>query len=386
MIKIRDEVKKMLDKVIENRRYLHMYPEIELNTVNTKRYLIEKIKAMGLDEIEEGYAKNGFVAYLKVNDKASCVALRSDIDALPIKEETNLEFQSKNKGCAHACGHDGHMAILLATVQYLVKHKHLLKENVLFIFQPGEEEPGGASIMIQEGLFQKYPVRAILGTHLSNDVEAGKVSSRAGALMARNGEISIQIYGQSAHGAMPYQGKDALIAAASLIMQLQTIVSRNIDPQKGTVLTLAKINGGEARNVICDYVHIEGTMRSFNDVSYELQKQRIAEISKGIEMSYNVKVKANVKDYYYVVENDPQLHRMLEEVMKEDCLLQEPKMISEDFSFYQKEVPGLFYFTGIKDEAHNKGLHDSRFNFDEKHLLNAVETNLRMLEKLEVLK
>lgn len=385
MIKIRDEVKALLEEVIVCRRYLHQYPEIELETEKTKQFLISKLKTYGDFEIEEGFAKNGFVAYLRVDDSLDSIGFRSDMDALPTQEDNDISFKSKVDGKSHACGHDGHMAIQLGLAKYLSEHKQELKCNITFVFQPGEEGPGGAKLMIQEGLFEKYPMKCIFGTHLMSDIKAGKIACTSGAMMARNGEVNIDIYGQSAHGAMAYLGNDAIIAASALVQQLQSIVSRNIDPLKSTVLTIGKMSGGQARNVICDHVNMQGTLRSFHDDSYEIQNRRIKEMCKGIEITYHVKVDVQIEDYYYAVVNDEQLDRMLQEVLDEDYIKQTPKMIAEDFSFYQREVPGLFFFTGVKEEEYQKGIHDSQFNFNESSLLNAIETEIRLLEKMEVL-
>lgn len=381
---LRDEIMNMLEEVKNYRRALHKIPETGLNTKKTKECLLSIIRKWKEIEIEEGYVQNGFVGYLRVNDKDSCIAFRSDMDALPIQEENEVDFKSLHEGFSHACGHDGHMAILLGTMQYLIKNKGKLTDNILFIFQPGEEGPGGAKVMIQNGLFKKYKARYIFGTHLSGEVEKGKIACIAGPMMARNGELSIHIYGKSAHGALPYEGKDAILAAASMIMQLQTIVSRNIDALKSTVLSIGFIHGGQVRNAIADHVQMEGTVRSFYDETYDLQKQRIFEVAKGIEISHQVKVDVNLVDYYDVVNNDAYLDSLLQEVVEEDYVVQTPKMIAEDFSFYQKEVPGLFYFTGVKDENHTNNIHHCCFNFDENALLYAIETNIRLLTKLEV--
>lgn len=382
---IRNQIKDLLETIIGYRRHLHMYPEIQLQTKETKEYLISLLKEFGSLEIEEGYAENGFVAYLRVNDKNECVAFRTDMDALPIQEENDVEFKSRYDGFSHACGHDGHMSIVLGTILYLLKNKEHLTKNVAFIFQPGEEGPGGAKLMIEQGLFEKYPITHVFGTHLSAEIEKGKISCMPKAMMARNGEMSIHIYGESAHGAMAFLGKDAIVAAASMIMQLQTIVSRNIDPLKSTVISIGMVQGGQVRNAICDHVNMEGTLRSFYDDSYELQKQRIFEVAKGIELLHNVKVDVSIKDYYDVVYNDEYLDSLLKEVLEDDYVVQTPKMIAEDFSFYQKQVPGLFYFTGIKDENYQHDLHHCCFNFDEEALLYAIETNVRLLEKMGVL-
>ena len=385
VMEIRKNVQSLLEEVRACRRHLHQYPEIELETKQTKAFIISKLKEYGSFQIDESIIENGVVALLCVDPNLETIAFRADMDALPIQEENNVEYASKVKGKAHACGHDGHMAIALGLAKYVAQEKEALKCNVLFVFQPGEEGPGGAQIMIEAGLFQKYPTKYIFGTHVMSDVDAGKIACRSGAMMARNGEIEIDVYGQSAHGAMPHLGVDALIAASHLLVQLQSIVSRNIDPLKSTVLTIGKMVGGQARNVICDHVNMIGTLRSFHDDSYELQKKRIEEVCKGIEQSFQVRVKVVIKDYYYAVVNDDYLDSVLQKAVGEDYVLQQPKMIAEDFSFYQREIPGLFYYTGVKDEKHQKGIHDCCFDFDESSLLYAIETNVRLLQQLEVL-
>lgn len=383
MIAVREGVKALLNEVRECRRHLHMYPEIQLDTKETKAYIMQKLQSYGEFNLDESLIENGVVAQLLVDDNYDTIAFRADMDALPIQEENEVSYASKVKGKAHACGHDGHMAIALGLAKYLVEHKDALKCNVVFVFQPGEEGPGGAQIMIAAGLFQKYPCQYIFGTHLMSDVEAGKIACCAGPLMARNGELEINVYGQSAHGAMPHLGKDALIAASTLLLQLQTIVSRNIDPLKSTVLSIGKMCGGQARNVVCDHVNMIGTLRSFHDDSYELQKQRIQEVCDGVAKSFDVKIDVTIQDYYYAVVNDAHLDGVLKQAIGNDYVWQQPKMIAEDFSFYQREIPGLFFYTGIKDANHNKGIHDCCFDFNEESLLFAIETDLRLLEQLE---
>ncbi len=383
MIALREGVSALLEEVKQCRRHLHQYPEIELETKHTKAFIIEKLNSYGVFKIDESFIEHGVVAQLLVDQSYETIAFRADMDALPIQEENDVEYASKIKGKAHACGHDGHMAIALGLAKYLAQHKDQLKCNILFVFQPGEEGPGGAQIMIEAGLFKKYPTKYIFGTHVMSDVDAGIIACRPGAMMARNGEIEINVYGQSAHGAMPHLGNDALIAASNLLLQLQTIVSRNIDPLKSTVLTIGKMVGGQARNVICDHVNMIGTLRSFHDESYELQKARINEVCQGIAASFQVRVEVDMKDYYYAVVNDEYLDSVLKKAIEADYQLQQPKMIAEDFSFYQREIPGLFFYTGVRDHNHTKGIHDCCFDFDESSLLYAIETYLRILEELE---
>lgn len=385
-MQIRKEIETLLEEVKEYRRCLHQCPEIGLDTPITRDYILSMLRGYPSLLVEVGCAKSGLVAYLQVNQKESAIAFRCDMDALPLEETNEVNYKSKHKGCSHACGHDGHMAMVLGLLSYLYKNKEKLQENIVFVFQPGEEGPGGAKLMIKEGLFQKYPIRAIFGTHLMSDVEKGKIACKAGPMMARNGEFNIQIYGQTAHGAMPHLGKDAIVAASQLVVQLQSIGNRMIDPLHSSVITIGKMQGGQACNVICDEMRLEGTMRAFEDETYELIKQKIYTMCESIASSYDVQIQAEVIDYYYAVNNDQKLYALLLDATKENCLQQSPKMIAEDFSFYQKEVPGLFYYTGIKDEKHQKGIHDSAFNFNEDALLVSIETNVRLLETMGVFK
>ncbi len=382
MIQVREEIKQLLQEVTRVRRALHQIPEVGLDTVKTKAYIIEYLKNYPCFIIQEGYAENGLVAHLHVNDEMNSIGFRCDMDALPILEENEVDFISTHVGKSHACGHDGHMAIVLGLAAFLSDNKHKLTKNITLIFQPAEEGPGGAQIMIEEGLFKNYPMEVIIGTHLMADVEGGKIACCAGPIMARNGEFEVDVYGMSAHGAQAYEGKDAIVAASALIQQFQSIVSRSIDPLKSTVISVGKLNGGQARNQICDHMHMLGTIRSFHDDSFDLMKQRMHEVAQGVSLSYGVKVELHIEDYYYAVENDANLDRMLQEVLQDDYVVQVPKMTAEDFSFYQKQVPGLFYFTGVGDVMHKVNIHNCKFNFDEKHLLNAIETHARLLTKL----
>ncbi len=384
MMKIRKEIMELLPEVKHNRRELHQIPEIGLATIKTKEYLIEQLSGYGVDEIKTGYAENGFAVWVQGQSR-DAVGFRSDMDALPIQEETTVAFKSHHEGNMHACGHDGHMANMLALCHYICKHKKQLKQSVLFIFQPGEEGDGGARRMIDQGLFRDYPIQQVFGTHLVGDLPKGKIGCKAGSFMARNGEITIKLYGQSAHGAQPHTGNDMSIAMSSLLLQLQTIVSRNMDPLHNTVITFGEIHCGQVSNVIADHAIMRGTMRSFTDAMYEKMKIRMQQICDGIAESFQCKVELYIEDCYHVVDNDEALNELLKQVCGDDYLEIEPRMISEDFSDYQREVPGLFYFTGIQDERYNKNIHDCQFDFDEAALLTSVEVNVRLLEAMHIL-
>lgn len=385
-MEIRKEIEALYAEVTQNRRNLHQIPEIGLDTIMTAEYIVRELEKYGVDSIAKNIAKNGIIAHLHAINKTDAgIAFRADMDALPIQEETGLAFKSTISGRMHACGHDGHMAALLGLCAYLCKHREQLKQNVTFIFQPAEEGPGGASKMIEEGLFHDYPIQMVFGTHLMPDVPHGKIGCKAGPLMARNGEITIEIKGQSAHGAQPQFGKDCVVAMSALVMNLQTIVSRSMDPLNNTVLSFGEMHAGQVKNVVADYAIIKGTMRSFSDEMYDLMKTRIQQICEGIQIMYQVEVICLIEDYYLVVKNDENLTAILKECVKEDYLEVKTKMISEDFSFYQKEVPGIFFYTGVQTTEFNKGIHDCQFNFDEHALLYTIETNIRIMEHLNVL-
>lgn len=385
-MEIRLEIKELYEKVKKHRRFLHRIPEIQLNTNKTKVYIKEQLLNMHVDEIREDFVENGIVAVFYGNDKKHMVAFRADMDALPIEEKSGVTFISEHPNKMHACGHDGHMAALLGLGELLSIHRHNLKHSIVLIFQPGEENPGGASIMIENGLFDEYPIDMIFGTHLMPDLEVGKVSCKANALMARVSELYFDIEGVGAHGAMPYLGKDALLAACTFVTQLQNIVSRSLDPTHGSVLTIGKLNAGEVRNALAVSAHLEGTMRSFDDNDHELMKHKIYEIANGIKTSFGVKVDVKIVDCYPIVMNDESLYSILKEVIGDYFIEENPRMLAEDFSFYQQKIPGLFFFTGVMDENHNCSLHDPKFNFDEYALLNTIETYIRLLEAMNILK
>ncbi|MDL2276932.1 M20 family metallopeptidase, partial [Breznakia sp. OttesenSCG-928-G09] len=380
---VREDVQSLLDEVMSNRRHLHMYPEIALNTPNTEAFIVEKLKSYGFEIVEQGIAEHGVVGYLWVNDEPA-IGFRSDMDALPMFEENDVSYKSTND-YAHMCGHDGHMAALLGLAKYLSAHKDKLKTSVCFVFQPGEEGPGGSKIMIEEGLFKKYPMRCIFGTHVMGEVAEGVIASRSGAMMARNGEVKVKIKGKGTHGATPQLGKDAIVAGAAFVNQIQTIISRSISPLNSGVVSIGSFHGGSAENIIAEIVQMEGTIRSFDDETYALIKERLISIGKGIAYSYDVDVDVEIIDYYLVVENDEALFNTLKNVIGDEFYEVEPKMAAEDFSFYQKEVPGLFYYVGTGSDTYNQHLHNARYNFDEKVLLNVIETNLRLLEALEAI-
>lgn len=370
----------LLDDIIKNRRALHQIPETALEEFKTKEYLKNYLISIGLEPQE--IVETGLFVYIEGKDKENCIAFRSDIDALNIKEETGAEFESKHIGKMHACGHDGHMTTLLGFAKYLTTIQPLEK-SVLLIFQPAEESPGRAKDIVETGLLKKYNVKAIYGMHLFPELPEGTVASKEGPFFAQAALMTTTITGKSGHGAMPHKTIDPLMAFTKIVDGYQTIVSRNLSPFDPGVVTIGKFCGGSAQNIIADTVNFWGTIRTFKEENTEFIIDRIKEIHRGIELSYRVKIDEKIDIVYPPVINDKELYKKFVDTMKDmNYVEHEALTISEDFAYYQKEVPGVFMLLGTRSEE--KGfihpLHSCHFNFDEKVLLKGVEAFARILE------
>lgn len=370
----------LLDDIVKNRRALHQIPETALEEFKTKEYLKNYLISIGLEPQE--IVETGLFVYIEGKDKENCIAFRSDIDALNIKEETGAEFESKHVGKMHACGHDGHMTTLLAFAKYLTTIQPLDK-SVLLIFQPAEESPGRAKDIVETGLLKKYNVKAIYGMHLFPELPEGTVASKKGPFFAQAALMTTTITGKSGHGAMPHKTIDPLMAFTKIVDGYQTIVSRNLSPFDPGVVTIGKFCGGSAQNIIADTVNFWGTIRTFKEENTEFIIERIKEIHRGVELSYRVKIDEKIDIVYPPVINDKELYKKFVDTMKDmNYVEHEALTISEDFAYYQKEVPGVFMLLGTRSEE--KGfihpLHSCHFNFDEKVLLKGVEAFARILE------
>ena len=370
----------LLDDIVKNRRALHQIPETALEEFKTKEYLKNYLISIGLEPQE--IVETGLFVYIEGKDKENCIAFRSDIDALNIKEETGAEFESKHVGKMHACGHDGHMTTLLAFAKYLTTIQPLDK-SVLLIFQPAEESPGRAKDIVETGLLKKYNVKAIYGMHLFPELPEGTVASKEGPFFAQAALMTTTITGKSGHGAMPHKTIDPLMAFTKIVDGYQTIVSRNLSPFDPGVVTIGKFCGGSAQNIIADTVNFWGTIRTFKEENTEFIIERIKEIHRGVELSYRVKIDEKIDIVYPPVINDKELYKKFVDTMKDmNYVEHEALTISEDFAYYQKEVPWVFMLLGTRSEE--KGfihpLHSCHFNFDEKVLLKGVEAFARILE------
>ena len=391
--------------VIANRRYLHQHPELSNRETQTAAYIAEHLRALGL-EVQTGIAHTGVVGVLRGAKPGPVVALRSELDALPNTEEVDLPFKStvratyngKEVGVMHACGHDAHMGILLGVAEVLAKLRPQLHGTVKFIFQPAEEgapagEQGGAELMVKEGVLDQAPKpQAIFGLHVLSQYEVGTIAYRAGGVMASADDLRIVVHGHSTHGALPWSGVDPIVVASQIVLGLQTIVSRQTDLSKApVVLTIGRIEGGVRYNIIPDTVTLVGTVRTLDartraDIGERI-KRTAENIAAASGASADVAIGTEVS--YPVTNNDPALTALMrptaERVAGAGHLTEGTvQTISEDFSFYQQKIPGVFVFLGIRKPGASMDEyapnHSPRFKIDE----SGLKLGVRLLANLTV--
>jgi amidohydrolase len=384
--------------VIANRRWLHQHPELSNREVETEKYLVKHLQALGY-EVKSGIAHTGVVAVLHGGKPGPVVALRSEMDALPVTEEVDVPFKStvrstydgKEVGVMHACGHDAHMGILLGVAQIFAKMKDRLPGTVKLIFQPAEEgaprgEEGGAKLMVAQGVLDSEPKpSAIFGLHVLTQFETGTVDYHSGSLMASADDFTIVVHGKGSHGAMPWNGIDPIVIASQIVLGLQTITSRQMDLTKAaTVITVGKIEGGTRNNIISDSVTMRGTIRALDEDMRAQLHERVTRTAQDIAASAGASADVEVggETAYPVTVNDPRLTaRMLPTLARvaSDGLRDiQPLMTAEDFSYYGQKIPALYVFLGgrkpgasMDEYAPN---HSPRFKLDESGLKLGVRT------------
>ncbi|HEX9473480.1 MAG TPA: amidohydrolase [Steroidobacteraceae bacterium] len=391
--------------VIANRRYIHQHPELSNRETETAAYIAERLRALGL-EVHTGIAKTGVVAVLRGGKPGPVVALRSELDALPVTEEVDLPFKStvrstfngKEVGVMHACGHDAHMGMLLGVAEIFSQLRPQLHGTVKFIFQPAEEgapsgEEGGAALMVKEGVLSDEPKpEVIFGLHAWTTFEAGQIAWRAGGIMAGADDLKIVVRGRSTHGAMPWNGVDPIVVASQIVLGLQTIASRQVNVTKAPVIvTIGTIDGGVRSNIIPDAVTMLGTVRTLDPQMHDDVLERVRRTAEGIAAASGataeVTIGADVADP--ITYNDPAfMARMLPTLARVAGAAQlvetTPFTPSEDFSIYQQHIPGIFFFLGVRkpgasmvEYAPN---HSPRFRIDE----SALKLGVRALANLTV--
>ncbi|WKT60113.1 M20 family metallopeptidase [Microbulbifer thermotolerans] len=393
-------LKQTESKVIKWRRHLHQYPELGNREFETAKYIEKHLRSLGM-EVETGVAHTGVVALLKGGNPGPTVALRADMDALPVAEQVAIPFASKVKteyngeqvGVMHACGHDTHVAMLMGAAEVLAAMRDELNGNVLFVFQPAEEgapdgEEGGAELMLKEGLFEKYKPEVAFGQHVTSTLPSGVVGYRSGPLMASSDEFRITVKGRQTHGSRPWGGVDPITAAAQIVMGTQTIVSRQIDISKEpAVVSFGKIAGGVRNNIIPDSVFLNGTIRNFDMDNRQQIFEKLKTTAERIAESSGAEAEVEILEGYPVTVNNPALTEQAVPVLKavagDKNVMEIPKITgAEDFSFFALEVPGFYYFLSVTpagtDPATAASNHSPRFYVDETALKTGTEAITRL--------
>ncbi len=379
-------------QVIAWRRDLHAHPELGNREFRTAGIVKAHLESLGLDEVRTGVAHTGVVGLLKGALPGPVVALRADMDGLPVTEEVDLPFASKARaqwngeevGVMHACGHDCHVAILMGVATILSGLRSQLRGSVKFIFQPAEEMPpegeeGGAEMMIREGALEKPVPQAIFGLHVTSHLPTGVLGVRAGPTMASSDRFHITVQGRQTHGAAPWMGVDPIVTAAQVVLGLQTVVSRNLNiTQEPAVVTVGMIRGGVRENIIPDKVEMRGTIRSFNEDMRDDIHERMTTMAESIAKGSRAQCCVRIQKNYPVTINDPALtaamRPTLQRVVGDPRVIEVPKVTgAEDFSYFQRIVPGLFFFVGVtppeQDPTKAYANHSPRFYADEAGLL-----------------
>ncbi len=355
------------DYLIETRRYFHKNPELSFKEYKTAERIEDELKKIGLKP--ERITETGIIADI-INDRnKKTVAIRADIDALPVTEENDVEYRSLNNGVMHACGHDTHITMLLGAAKLIINDLKSFNGNIRLIFQPAEESPpGGAVEMIKNGALEN--VDYIIGQHIWGSLDSGKVGIYYHEMMANADKFDIKLHGKGGHGSAPHEAIDTIYITSHLINMLNNIVSREIDPQEPAVLTVGKINAGYRYNVIAAHSELSGTVRTFSKDVQEKIKKRINDILDGLKLTYNINYEYNYEYGYPVLINNETISKIIEETAsnilgKDNIVHPKPNMGGEDFAYYLEKVPGAYYVLGGAFPERHIGNHSPQFDIDE---------------------
>ncbi|KQQ81301.1 M20 aminoacylase family protein [Aureimonas sp. Leaf324] len=351
------------------RRTLHAMPEILYDLPETAAFVAEKLREFGCDEVVTGIGRTGVVGIVtgRLGEGGRTVGLRADMDALPIAEATPHPYASRRPGAMHACGHDGHMAMLLGAARHLCRTR-AFRGHVAFVFQPAEEGGAGALAMIEDGLMERFGIEAVYGMHNLPGLPVGQIALRPGPIMAATDEFEIAIRGKASHAALPHEGADPILAGAALVQALQQISARNVDPLDSLVLSVTRFHSGFARNIIPDEAQVSGTVRSLTAASQDLAERRIEAIAKGVAAAHGASASVVYKRNYPVTVNDIREAAFCAAVAADVCgagavdAAAPPLMAAEDFSYMLEARPGAFVFLGNGASA---GLHNPGYDFDD---------------------
>ncbi|RWZ60772.1 amidohydrolase [Halobacillus fulvus] len=362
------------------RRDLHQIPELGFEEVKTQQYLLDYIRSLPQERLTVETWRTGIFVFVEGTVGNKTVGYRADIDALPLTEETGLEFASTYPGRMHACGHDFHMTIALGALTELAETP--AENHTVFLFQPAEEGPGGAEPMLRSKEMKKYWPDVVFALHVAPELPVGTVSSRPGLLFANTSELFIDFVGKGGHAAFPHQTHDMVVAASSFIVQLQQIVARRVDPLDSAVISIGKIDGGTVQNIIAQQARVEGTIRTLSPESMEIVKGEIEKISRGCEISNDCQIHIDYGSNYYQVYNNAEYVEKFKQNVEESSYQYEEAnmaMTGEDFGYMLKDIPGFMFWLGVDSDA---GLHQAKLSPDERALQVGVDVVVRNLRAL----
>ncbi|MWP49591.1 MULTISPECIES: M20 aminoacylase family protein [unclassified Gilliamella] len=371
---ISNNINELKNEMIAWRHHIHAHPETAFEEVNTTQFIVEKLQSFGITELYTHFAPTGVVGIIKGQQEGRWIALRADIDALDIIEENNIDYCSTVRGKMHACGHDGHTAMLLGTAKYLSEHRNFVG-TVVVIFQPAEENEGGARVMVENGLFEQFPIEAVYGIHNQPNMKLNHFYINHGPMMASYDVFEIKITGVGAHAAAPHLGKDTILTATQIVNSLQSIVSRNADPLSSLVVSVTQIHSGDTWNVLPQKAVIRGTVRTFSAQVQDMAEQRIKQIATGIATAFDAKADVDYQRRYpatinYAKQADIAIAAANKVVGQENLVIDPlPSMGSEDFAFMLQKIPGVYVWLGTGKGAN---LHNPAFNFNDEVLATGV--------------
>ncbi|OCG15336.1 M20 aminoacylase family protein [Gilliamella sp. WF3-4] len=371
---ISNNINDLKSEMIAWRHHIHAHPETAFEEVKTTQFIIEKLQSFGITQLYTDFAPTGVVGVIKGNKEGRWIALRADIDALDIIEENNIDYCSTISGKMHGCGHDGHTAILLGTAKYLSEHRDF-SGTVVVIFQPAEENEGGARVMVENGLFDRFPIEAVYGIHNQPNMQLNHFYINHGPMMASYDVFEIKITGIGAHAAAPHLGKDTILTATQIVNGLQSIVSRNADPLSTLVVSVTQIHSGDTWNVLPQHAVIRGTVRAFSAQVQDMAESRIKQIATGIAATFEAKAEVDYQRRYPATINHAKQAKIAmtaaKKVVGEDHLIIDPNpsMGAEDFAFMLQKIPGAYVWLGAGSGAN---LHNPAFNFNDEVLTTGV--------------
>jgi amidohydrolase len=382
-----NRVAEFQDELTAWRRHLHEHPELAYEETATAAFVAERLRSFGVDEVHTGIARTGVVGVIRGRDGGGAIALRADMDALPIREATGLDYASRHDGRMHACGHDGHTTMLLGAARYLAETRNF-RGTVHLVFQPAEEGSGGGRRMIEEGLFRRFPAERVFGMHNWPWLPVGSFAMCRGPAMAAADQFRITVTGTGCHAAMPHTGRDPIIAATLIVQALQAVVSRQVDPLDNAVVSVTRFAGGDAYNVVPETAELLGTVRTFRTGTQDFLRRRMAEVVEGIARAQGLEAVLDYRIGYPPTVNSAAEAALgadtAAEIAGEECVdrAPAPSMGAEDFAFMLQERPGSYIWLGSGGAEAGRILHSPHYDFNDAALPYGVSYWARLVERL----